>query len=463
MPQENPEMAVIEESRLWQWTLAPRSDGNHLVEQDKRALRKIFTEMRAKVAIIVQDIPRDLKEFTIHDISHLDALWEMADLILGDDYHITPLEAFVFGCSVLLHDAGLTLSAYPGGWEEIKSMPEWKDGVVLEFRRRNLRDPEEEEIRQLPHEIEVSVLEAILRENHARQASVMATTTWTSGDVQYHLIDDVDARKDLGPLIGNLAYSHWWDLAEVEAHFVAERNPSWCRYAGGVRPLIVACLLRCADAIHLDARRAPRFKRALRNLSSYSAKHWDFQERLDAPTRKGDAIRFTGSGFTESDFEAWWLCYEFLSMANDELDKCHALLSDKSLPTFAARRIHSVNDVLRLGELIRTEGWTPVNAPVHILNVASVVLELGGKSLYGDQLWVVIRELIQNAADAIRARRVFERKDKHWGAIRIELVANSRSLTISDEGIGMSEFVVKNYLLDFFKSFWTSNIVRREF
>ena len=465
MPLESPEMATIEGTHLWRRTLAPRRRGQRSIENHKALLREIFLQMRARVANIVQDISKDLREFTIHDITHLDSLWEMADLILDEDYEITPLEAFVFGGSVLLHDAGLTLSAYPGGWEQIQSMPEWEDGVVIECRRRGIEVPASI-ASGTPEAIREKVLQAILRENHAKQAALLAAASWssTSDGSQYHIIEDQDARKDLGPLIGEIANSHWWSLPEVERQFARVRNaPAWCRFAGPIKPLVVACLLRCADAIHLDGRRAPRFNRARLRLSEHSALHWDFQERLDAPSRVDDSIYFTGGVFRDSDFAAWWLCHDFLTMANAELEGCHALLSDKQYRPFAARRINSQNDVSRLSELIKTDGWTPVDAPIRITNVSAVVLELGGKALYQEKLWVVLRELIQNGADAVRARRILEGRPENWGSITLGLTGDCRTLIISDTGIGMSQFVIKRYLLDFFSSFWTSNTAQTAF
>ena len=63
-----------------------------------------------------------MRDYTVHDLSHLDALWEMADLIVGTNFILNPAEAFVFGVAVLLHDAGMTVAAYPGGMEELEGM-----------------------------------------------------------------------------------------------------------------------------------------------------------------------------------------------------------------------------------------------------------------------------------------------------------------------------------------------------
>jgi hypothetical protein len=64
-------------------------------------------------------IATDLPGLTLHDERHFEALWRRADQIAGCQYHLNPLELFVFGGSILLHDAGLTLGAYSGGLQAL--------------------------------------------------------------------------------------------------------------------------------------------------------------------------------------------------------------------------------------------------------------------------------------------------------------------------------------------------------
>jgi hypothetical protein len=71
--------------------------------------------MRDRAAQLVAEIPQNLRDYTVHDITHLDALWETASLVAGSDYSLNPLEGFVLGGAILLHDAGMALVAYPLG------------------------------------------------------------------------------------------------------------------------------------------------------------------------------------------------------------------------------------------------------------------------------------------------------------------------------------------------------------
>jgi hypothetical protein len=92
---------------------------------------------------------------------------------------------------------------------------------------------------------------------------------------------------------------------------------------------------------------------------------------------------------------------------------------------------------------------------------------LGGQNLYGagsDNFAIVMRELIQNARDAVAARRFLAQG--FVGRILVKIAIKSDTQTfveIQDDGVGMSERTVTGALLDFGTSFWASDLVRSEF
>src|SRR3546814_289514 len=78
---------------------------------------------------------------------------------------------------------------------------------------------------------------------------------------------------------------------------------------------------------------------------------------------------------------------------------------------------------------------------------------------------VSLRELIQNAADAVQARRRFDERDSDYGLISVGLEdrVDGTWLLVEDNGIGMSELVLTGPLLDFGTSFWRSPLAMDEF
>src|ERR1041385_3113428 len=117
---------------------------------------------------------------------------------------------------------------------------------------------------------------------------------------------------------------------------------------------------------------------------------------------------------------------------------------------------------------VRPSGWRPVNAEIKASDPVSLARTLGGQHLYGRGAFAPLRELLQNSADAIRARRRLEDRSDEWGEARIILETIKASagdeiwLHVDDTGIGMSERVLVGPLLDFGRSLWNSPLLQEE-
>lgn len=90
------------------------------------------------------------------------------------------------------------------------------------------------------------------------------------------MIDDSDLREHYGSLIGQIAASHHWDMERLAIEFAATHPPApFFARDWSVDPLRVACLLRVADAGHIDGRRAPSFLLKILQMNSLSRDHWE--------------------------------------------------------------------------------------------------------------------------------------------------------------------------------------------
>ena len=447
------------------WKACFNSDNS---SSDLDRLKTSFIIFRDRASQLASEIRADLPDLTIHDISHLDSLWESASQIVGSNYPLTPTEVFVLGGAILLHDLAMSLAASPGGLDELKKTQIWIDTTHSKFKARLNREPSHLEVENPPDNIFKEVVFEILRKTHAQNAEKLATAAFKYKKEDTHLIEDIELRLSYGGIIGEIAHSHWWSISEVESRFTEMiGSPPWATASDWtVSPLKIACILRAADAAHLDARRAPIFTRSFRKLNPISQQHWDFQEKLLKPYLKDDALILTsGQSFPFSEAASWWICLDNLKMVDNELRGIDALLSDQSLPRFSAKRVAGVDNPDRLAKYIRTEKWHPINATVQISDIPSIIKSIGGQELYGADPTVPIRELIQNSCDAIRARRIYEDRNEEFGEVTITLTESNGDhyLVVQDNGTGMSKHVVTNYLLDFGKSFWNSASVQEEF
>lgn len=456
----------IEQTTLWNSAFADRA-ADPFAQQRSR-LRHALLVFRDNIQPLVRRISEVLPGLTIHDETHLDGLWCTADLIAGPGYPLNPLEAFIFGGSILLHDSAMCWEAYEGGQSGIRETLEWKDAYAEECDRNSHKDDSEKK----------SIADfAALRALHAHQAEKIPDIKWKHPDTNQdiYLIEDTQLRTEFGRLIGQIAASHHWDIDALASglgdQFNAPHNlPSeWT-----IDPIKIACLLRCADAAHVNDARAPLFLYALIKRQGVSMQHWRSQNRMMGPTldasdpSKQTIIYTSSRKFKEDEAAAWWIAHDAVSMINYELRTVNTLLKNREIPStpeFRVKRVKGADSLEELTRSVQVEGWKPCKAEPHVSNVESLVLELGGEKLYGsgaDAFTIVLRELIQNSRDAIVARRYIDQKFEGEISIRIEQ-ADSDWLVIEDDGVGMSQRVLTGPLLDFGNSFWRSNLVKSEF
>ncbi len=465
-------MQIIQSTALWRRSLSERKyndSPNQQLERDYVSrLRESFKLFHNRVSVLTGEISRSFRDLTVHDVEHTDALWQCADLLLGDDYPINSSEVYVLGGAFLLHDAGLALASYQDIREDVKQTTLWRDCAAIAFRRDVGRPIREEDYSNLPADIEQEATEFFLRQRHAQQASGLALASFpadSSGNPRY-LIDDADLREAFGHLIGQIAHSHWWAIDKVTEQLSETHGPLACGPPEWhVDPLKLAVILRTCDAIQIDSRRAPALLRSLRKPTGVAENHWKFQERMMAPFVENRAVVFTSSSpFQRCDSDAWWVGKELLQLADSELRGADACLSDLSRPQLSANRVAGIQFHKQLIRFIKVDGWTPVDTSVHVSDVAKLIETLGGQGLYGDRPYVPLRELLQNARDAVVARRMKESRPGDWGKIEVELSEDEHGfvLTVSDNGIGMSDDVLAGHLLDFGMSYWKSQQALQE-
>jgi hypothetical protein len=382
---------TYQESKLWKQTFEePRADSGL---EEQKFFQTQYQLLRDKASMLVASIEADVPGLTVHDISHLDALWDMASLLAGKSIELNPAEGFVFGASILLHDAGMSLAAYPNRVDDLKSMTIWKDLAALPVDELGNRLNERE------------LISLVLRKLHAQKAGELPTQPFFLNDREkIFLIDETELRRFYGRSIGLLAFSHWWSIDRVEDEFQVPLGafPPFTRCS--VDLLKLACLLRVADAIHLDRRRAPLFKRALINPSGISFDHWKFQEKLASPRIEDETLVFTSSDtFSRSEASAWWLAFEAIVYADKELADSNRLLREKLEIELAAKRVRGALSPDHFSKLVPVADWKPVESKVHASNIPRIIDSFGGSKLYGEDPLVAVRELIQNGRDAIDA------------------------------------------------------------
>ncbi|TAN17946.1 MAG: ATPase, partial [Rhizobiaceae bacterium] len=443
------------------WKAAFENARADAAPEEQVRLTACYEAMRARASALVAKIAGDLPHMTIHDVTHLDALWEMASIATGENFDLNPAEAFVFGGAILLHDAAMTLAAFPGGIAELREQIEWRDLYARYMASVSAGDT------VAAKEAENRATADALRLLHPNQAENLPTISWMGPQKQpMFVIEDQQVRNFYGPKIGKVAYSHWWDIARVEEELSGTLGALPDVTNCTVDLLKVSCLLRVADAMHLDQRRAPAFDFALVQPTGISAQHWKFQERMAKPFVQADALVYTAQPPFEADAaDAWWAAFDALQLVDRELRDIDRVLRDRQKKPLVVRRVEGAHSPSDLARTVETVGWVPVDSTVRVSDVPKIVATLGGSKLYGNGTAAPIRELIQNGLDAIVARRRLQGRPPKWGELQIVLQKRDDGfwLYFEDNGVGMSQTVLTGPLIDFGNSFWKSSLAIQEF
>lgn len=457
-----------QQTHLWQSAFSQNKETEHFEMRD--FLKNQLLSMRDKVSSLISRIPSDCKDLTVHDITHIDTLWETAQLICGESWEINPAEAFVFGAAVLVHDAALTTLAYPNGKTGLQSTSLWAD-VSAQYQTATSEQGNNSHIASTIDN-EPLILFEVLRKLHAEQAAELCTRSWSlpEGRGEIYLIDDCELRESFGESIGRIARSHHWDTEKLQYELADHLGGSpklpqeWT-----INEIKLACLLRCADAAQIDRTRAPIMLYAALGPKGYSKLHWQAQLKLNRPSIKKDSIHFSSSSkYSSAESDAWWVAFDLAKILDKELRASNAILTTIEENSFLAQRVAGIDSPRTFSNYVKTDKWRPIDASIRITDPLHIAQTLGGKNLYGSSAIVPFRELIQNATDAIRARRIIENRGQDFGTIQITIEHHPQNedlclLHIDDNGIGMSERVLCTTLVDFGKSFWNSTLLCDEF
>ncbi|MDQ2631860.1 MAG: ATP-binding protein, partial [Actinomycetota bacterium] len=264
----------------------------------------------------------------------------------------------------------------------------------------------------------------------------------------------------LANAIGVVARSHQEPLRRM-LEYLAYWEPGTETPGGAFLPYSMA-LLRIADYFQIDADRAPPLLLRLKApLSPRSIEQWD-QHRaiLGISSRHDDLFAVHIRVSPEHGLRTHLALKALFEDMQQELDTTTAVLSEKYAKTDLAplrltkQRIRTNLDTASMHAQLP---YVPRRAS---LQSDTDLFRLVINDLYGNRPAVAGRELIQNAVDAVRARRSFEKHSARlllpgeMKELEADVVVSIEQgegdqliLRIADRGIGMTpETVIDSYL-----------------
>jgi hypothetical protein len=463
MSTNSPEVALYsrwETTALWQELL--KKEGPNA--EEARATIRICMKTIVQVLDKAGTSP---KNFTLHDANHSFRVAErMAAIIPGD---VLP-ELSVYELSLLLlsaftHDIGMT--------------PEWSRITLhYEFLLTNesslLSEKERVEFQQwLDHQSAPSIAPAPVAKPtiaQLRQARELIAYYCRARHNEWSM---AWIRSNLGQLpMGN--YINWVeDLVQLcgshhegYKHLTAPRFDERLIAGQVVHMRYLACVLRVADVLEIDPERTPPVILRHRSIRNESVLHWHKDVTLTLAVQNDEILAYA----RPSNAYLHKAIIDALDGIDLELETAFLISIEHPFSRLTGSQARILPHKWVLPRKL-TRNIAPRDGNYEYIDGAfrpdtSKLLELlSGVELY-ESKWAAVRELLQNAFDAVRIQIAWQRLNhtapldpafidslRHIHVVKLTLEKitedgqHSLWLVCSDTGVGMTKGIIENYLL----------------
>jgi len=450
--------------------LTTRAEERAKKAQDLSAFRNInLLGLKNKVSELLELIGRVegiFSTYTRHDITHADEMTRMLEWLVPPETQkiMSPVDWLLTVTSIYLHDLGMFVTGQE--FRDRHDNPEYRQflhGITTDLDGRDYLARVEE---MSEEDRERFLYQEFIRHRHAERIREWITgrhsRNWGSG------IGKI--AEDVASLVGEFPTRFRENLAVVcESHHRQNLDdnviyPLAQRY-GNHRDEVAnvqyaALLLRTADLLHVTKDRTPSVTYRYINFSDLrGVDEWKRQlgtfsvhmrSRTFAASDEETHVIEISADFSEE--RPFFALSEYVAWANRELTYTRECAA-KSEQQVDGRGYSFPWKLIR-GD-IRVEGNEPRQMRFE-LDRGRLLNLLVGHTIYNDPT-VAIRELLQNAIDAVRFRKYLVAKTsmhEEDGSVTVNWTASERLLAVSDGGTGMSLETIQSHLLRVGSSFY---------
>lgn len=426
-------------------------------------------ETLANVLPILEDNKMEFfPEYTNHGEKHILSVLLIATKIIEDKTYdlLEPVDIEVLINSILLHDIGMHIS-YAGflrliredsfSRKSIYNDQSWSalwDNYFKESVKWNQEKKEEifgeyVEIRQFPMDekyatkVDKLLIGEFLRRYHHKLAYDIAINGFPGNYSAVNCLQVSD--ETLRQIVGHVARSHGMGLWNMVDYMKKEyENP---RTFLGVKIVYLMAILRLSDYFDIDKSRANKVIWNVKRLDSgISQKEWEQHnciEGIEFDYQEDAESLYIRLGKPNSSY-MFLKIEKFLQDLQDELDNSWAVIG-KIYNRFGNFKLKFRRVYSNIGKVKESVDYVTEKVT---FDVNKNILFYLAQPLYGRNPSYGIRELIQNASDACRERKVIE-GEKYIPIITMEVKEDNEKkfFVITDNGIGMTKEVIINYFL----------------
>lgn len=447
-----------------------------------------LSELRAEIKQWLTYIPQTFGHYTSHTIDHSDEIIAQISKLIFEPkkkrpiVDIGPVAAYILAAGAYLHDAGMVTADEEKA--KILKSDEWKEWVGEGGSASKWKEIEKlrgeaggEALKHfaVDRATRLLVAEFIRRQHHRRAGEFVRSRALELGRID---VGDPILRK----AIADICVAHGLSLMELEDD---TRFPEATDIQGErVNLRLLATLLRLGDLLDLRTNRAcPLLLQAACPLPADSIAHWTQYQAIESRLTSPRKIEIYAKCQNQEEHRVladWcaWIVREVerlqARLPTTEWKFPQATMAGKS-PTIVIESADNANYI--------PARWT------FELDQDAVFQRLIA-DVYNSPM-VFLRELIQNALDAMRCRMYQDLKDagkplppspdqapddilenyKLQIGIREERVRSESTgdteniyvLHIEDQGLGMDRDIIERYLLQVGRSYYTTADFRRSF
>jgi hypothetical protein len=448
IPRELPQCSLLE-------CLAGKADKRRDVDFDFFGALNSF---RARVAVEVRQINLLFPEYTPHDEQyHLKHLFHVADTVLGGERfeNMNSAELLVLALGLYGHDWGMAVSETEKQYILAGVLPDGTTAADLALLRdergrarafaRDHGQPEDAQGRL--DGMPVELWRGYVRETHATRSGCRVRKFFEA------------VRGDVGEAAARVCEGHWLNFEDLEDYNSYPPNFSVLSEEVNLRALAVYA--RLVDLLDLAEDRAPYvIWKFVAPRDPGSRMEWEKHRALQPVTcpayQRGRAILVDGG---TDDHEVYAALEDLHERCEGELRGCNDVLARMRDPR------HTL-DLQHVEWRVRPHGFSPVS--IRFEFDRQRMFEILGDEIYQGDPYVFLRELLQNSIDAIRMRRkVLERAGippGELGVIRVNVEhgeGGNAKVVWHDDGVGMDEHIVRNYLAVAGRSYYHSSDFER--
>lgn len=419
-----------------------------------------LTHIRRQVTHLLSMIGRDgiFDEYTSHDISHIDKMLENLNWIIPDSTKeiMSSADWLMTVLAIYFHDLGMLVTKREYDLRGQSDFPRYRDEVLFS---EPLGVDYREKVKKLPPDrVERFLYQEFVRSKHAERVKKWVTGKGSDGlGIAHEISDELDKllmplgdqfRRDLGLICES---HHLNDLNDRRKYKVSEPYGDSSEATANIQ--YCAILLRTSDLLHITSDRTPSISfKVINPTDPVSQEEWSKQRavkrvhpkiglneegQLDEKAIK-DTLQVHAYFKNENGFFA---LTTYLSYCAEQLKLSHQWVANSnkeelSKHEFPWRKIDDAN--------IQTEGFLRDTFEFAI-DQAKILDLLTGHTLYNDTR-VVLREIVQNALDAIRIQN-YPDSCIGKGRVHIRWDSKERSLSVTDNGTGMSQKFISDFLL----------------